>query len=57
LDLGIVRQEARRATNFVMLLPLVLLMVPAVILSANAVPFWPARAAARMSPARVLRAE
>jgi hypothetical protein len=37
--------------------PLVLLMVPAVILAANAVAFWPARAAARVSPARVLRAE
>jgi putative ABC transport system permease protein len=38
-------------------LPLVLLLVPAVILAGNAVAFWPARTAARMSPARVLRAE
>jgi ABC-type antimicrobial peptide transport system permease subunit len=43
--------------DFVMPLMLVLLMVPAVILSANLVAFWPARAAARVSPARVLRAE
>ena len=35
----------------------VLLMVPAVILIANAVAFWPGRAAARLSPANVLRAE
>jgi hypothetical protein len=33
------------------------LMVPAVILAANAVAFWPARAVARLSPAEVLRAE
>jgi putative ABC transport system permease protein len=38
-------------------LPFVLLMVPAAILLANAVAYWPARAAARLSPARVLRAE
>jgi len=38
-------------------LPLVLLTVPAVILSANAVALWPARAAARVNPARTLRAE
>jgi hypothetical protein len=38
-------------------LPLVLLMVPAVILAGNAVVSWPARTAARVSPARVLRAE
>jgi hypothetical protein len=43
--------------DFVAPLPLLPLMVPAVILSANAVAFWPARAAARASPARVLRAE
>ena len=35
----------------------VLLMVPAVILIANAVAFWPGRATARLSPADVLRAE
>jgi hypothetical protein len=35
----------------------VLLMVPAVILIANAVAFGPARAAARLSPANVLRSE
>ena len=35
----------------------VLLMVPAVILIANAVAFWPARATARLSPANVLRSE
>jgi hypothetical protein len=36
---------------------LVLLMVPAVILVANAVAFWPARTAALLSPAEVLRTE
>jgi len=35
----------------------VLLMVPAVIVTANAVAFWPGRATARLSPADVLRAE
>jgi putative ABC transport system permease protein len=35
----------------------VLLIVPAVIVIANAVAFWPGRAAARLSPADVLRAE
>src|SRR4029077_10022584 len=35
----------------------VLLMVPAVILIANAVAFWPGRAIARLSPADALRAE
>ena len=35
----------------------VLLMVPAAVLLANAVAYWPARAAAGLSPARVLRAE
>ena len=35
----------------------VLLTVPAVILIANAVALWPARATARLSPADVLRAE
>jgi hypothetical protein len=43
--------------DFVTPLPLVLLMVPAVILAGNAVAYWPARTAARVSPARVLRAE
>jgi hypothetical protein len=37
--------------------PLVLLMVPAVILIANAVALWPGRSAARVSPAQVLRVE
>ena len=37
--------------------PFVLLMIPAALLAANAVAYWPARAAARLSPARVLRAE
>ena len=37
--------------------PFILLMVPAVILVANAVAYWPARSAARLSAARVLRAE
>ena len=37
--------------------PFVLLMIPAAILAGNAVAWWPARAAARLSPARVLRAE
>jgi hypothetical protein len=35
----------------------VLLMVPAVILIANAVALWPGRSAARVSPAQVLRTE
>jgi putative ABC transport system permease protein len=35
----------------------VLLIVPAVIVIANAAAFWPARASARLSPAEVLRAE
>jgi ABC-type antimicrobial peptide transport system permease subunit len=43
--------------DFVTPLPLVLLMVPAVILAGIAVASWPARTAARVSPARVLRAE
>jgi ABC-type antimicrobial peptide transport system permease subunit len=43
--------------DFVMPLPLILFVVPAAILSANAVAFWPAKAVARVSPARVLRAE
>ena len=37
--------------------PFVLLMVPAALLLANAVAYFPARAAARLSPARMLRAE
>jgi ABC-type lipoprotein release transport system permease subunit len=37
--------------------PFVLLIVPAAILAANAVAFWPARTAARLRPAQVLRAE
>jgi hypothetical protein len=36
---------------------LVLVMVPAVIVIANAVAFWPGRATARLRPAEVLRAE
>jgi hypothetical protein len=36
---------------------LVLVMVPAVIVIANAVAFWPGRATARLKPADVLRAE
>jgi ABC-type antimicrobial peptide transport system permease subunit len=35
----------------------VLLMVPTAVLLANAVAYWPARAVAGLSPARVLRAE
>ena len=35
----------------------VLIMVPAVIVIANAVALWPGQAAARLSPAKVLRAE
>jgi predicted lysophospholipase L1 biosynthesis ABC-type transport system permease subunit len=38
-------------------LPLVLLSVPAVILIANAVAFWPGRTAARLKPAEILRTE
>ena len=37
--------------------PLVLLMVPAVIVIANAVAWWPGWSAARVSPAQVLRTE
>ena len=37
--------------------PLVLLMVPAVLLIANAVAWWPGRSAARVSPAQALRTE
>jgi putative ABC transport system permease protein len=37
--------------------PFVLLIVPAAILLANAVALWPARTAARLRPAQVLRAE
>ncbi|HUL27285.1 MAG TPA: hypothetical protein VLW44_16130 [Streptosporangiaceae bacterium] len=37
--------------------PFVLFMVPAAILAGNAVVWWPAHVAARLSPARVLRAE
>ena len=35
----------------------VMLMVPAVIVIANAVAFWPGQATARLNPADVLRAE
>jgi putative ABC transport system permease protein len=38
-------------------LPLVLLLVPAVILIANTVAFWPGRTTARLKPAEILRAE
>jgi FtsX-like permease family len=37
--------------------PFVLLMVPAAILAANAVAYWPGRAATRLAPAAVLRTE
>ena len=43
--------------NPVVPVPLVLLMVPAVILIANAVAWWPGWSAARISPAQVLRTE
>jgi hypothetical protein len=43
--------------NAITPLPLVLLMVPAVILIANTVAFWPGRTAARLKPAEILRAE
>ncbi len=36
---------------------IVVLMVPAAVLAANAVAFWPARTAARLSPAEVLHTE
>jgi hypothetical protein len=49
-DLGI---PAAAITPF----PLVLLMVPAVILIANVLAFWPGRTAARLKPAEVLRTE
>jgi hypothetical protein len=37
--------------------PFVLFMIPAAMLAANAVAYWPGRAAAGLSPARALRAE
>ena len=37
--------------------PLLLVMVPAVLIIANAVALWPGRSAARVSPARALRTE
>ena len=37
--------------------PLIMLMIPAAIITANAIAFWPGRRSARLSPARVLRAE
>ena len=37
--------------------PLLLVMVPAVLVIANAVALWPGRSAARVSPARALRTE
>jgi hypothetical protein len=37
--------------------PLLLVMVPAVLIIANAVAWWPGRSAARVSPARALRTE
>ena len=37
--------------------PLVLLTIPAVLVAANAVAFWPGRTTARLRPAEVLRAE
>ena len=43
--------------NPVVPVPLVLLMVPAVILIANVVAWWPGWSAARISPAQVLRTE
>lgn len=38
-------------------LPVIAVIVPAVLLAANAVAFWPGRAAARLRPAEVLRTE
>jgi predicted lysophospholipase L1 biosynthesis ABC-type transport system permease subunit len=49
-DLGI-------PANAITPLPLVLLTVPAVILIANTVAFWPGQAVARLKPAEILRAE
>ena len=49
-DLGI-------SAGAIMPLPLVLLMVPAMILIANAVAFWPGTTAARLKPAEILRVE
>jgi ABC-type lipoprotein release transport system permease subunit len=36
---------------------IMLLMVPATVLAANTIAFWPARKAARLSPAEILHAE
>ena len=49
-DLGI-------PTAGIMPLPAILLMVPAVIIIANTLAFWPGRTAARLKPAEVLRTE
>lgn len=49
-DLGI-------PANAITPLPLVLLTVPAVILIANTVAFWPGQTVARLKPAEILRAE
>jgi ABC-type antimicrobial peptide transport system permease subunit len=45
------------ATDLVTPVTIVLLMVPAAVLAANAVAFWPARRSARLNPAEVLHAE
>ena len=37
--------------------PLIMLMIPAAIITANAIAFWPGRHSTRLSTARVLRAE
>ena len=37
--------------------PLLMLMIPAALITANAIAFWPGRRSARLSTARVLRAE
>jgi predicted lysophospholipase L1 biosynthesis ABC-type transport system permease subunit len=45
------------STNAITPVPVLLVTIPAVILAANAVAYWPGRTTARLKPAQVLRAE
>ena len=45
------------STSAITPVPQVLVTVPAVLVAANAVAFWPGRTTARLKPAEVLRAE
>ena len=57
VELAAVRRRAGRPRRPSLPVPLLLVMVPAVLITANAVALWPGRAAARVSPARALRTE